>query len=71
MVQSMAYADIWTDHTGAVHERSPHDDTATQCGQLIGVHYVPRAVRACTACVGEHLQREHSTANEAVAVGGR
>lgn len=50
----MSCAEVWTDHEGNVHERRPRTE-ATRCGLVIGALNRPRVVRACRACVADHL----------------
>lgn len=63
----MICAEAWTDHEGKVHERTPGTE-ATRCGLAIGAPNRPPAVRACRACVADHL-REYAQRHVCIAGG--
>lgn len=52
------HAEVWTDHTGLVHERLPDMPAATLCGLNAGTSNRVVSARACPDCIAAHLAAE-------------
>lgn len=52
------YADVWTDHTGLIHERQQDMPAATLCGLNAGTSNRVVSARACPECIAAHLDAE-------------